>query len=217
GGSSVKVGRRNPNLNQLPPVTPITYTTSWDTTSMPASQLSEFRLNDVTVQYGEHDPLATTKPAFRATGDSGSCHTNVQCPVGENWSAAVRSTVLLVIGNQILCTGVLVNNAEQDERPLLMTADHCQIRQSDSDGGYPPESVIAVFKFQSAQCGSNVGQSALRKVFGERLLFRDPASDVSLPSCRQGPLRSTTRTTPVGMPQVGRLALARRCTIHRRT
>ncbi|MEQ9010345.1 hypothetical protein, partial [Algiphilus sp.] len=33
GGSSVKVGRRNPNLNQLPPVTPITYTTSWDTTA----------------------------------------------------------------------------------------------------------------------------------------------------------------------------------------
>ena len=62
-----------------------------------------------------------------------SCSINVVCPEDEtwrqennwqvdyNWQAEVNSVVRISTG----CTGVLVNNAREDEKPYVLTAHHC--------------------------------------------------------------------------------------------
>ena len=75
----------------------------------------------------------------------------------------VRSTVLLIINGTIGCSGVLVNNTENDGKPYLLTAVHCL--NNDLENGiykdmdyYITQSgtVIAFFNFNRPVCDSKL-------------------------------------------------------------
>ncbi|MGB0212472.1 trypsin-like serine peptidase [Algiphilus sp.] len=149
----------------------------------PSSMISALRIGDAELHYGVH-PLdgATTKDV----GDAGGCHNNVACPLGDDWDRAIRATVLLVIGNQLVCNGTLINNTLRDRDPLVLTADHCGIRSSEDDG-FTADSVAAVFNFQSRQCNADTGFATNEVLAGERLLYRDRLSDTALIRLSQAP------------------------------
>ncbi|WP_420428709.1 hypothetical protein [Algiphilus sp.] len=147
--------------------------------TLPAAALSELRFGDTTLQYGVV-ALDDRRPQTKAEGDAGNCHNNVACPVGDDWPLAIDATVLLIIGNQVVCNGALLNNTRSDGSPLIITADHCGIR-SDGDGdGFPADSVTAIFNFQSTQCDRSAGVSDEDRINGATLLYRDTRSDTSL-------------------------------------
>ena len=75
-----------------------------------------------------------------------SCSINVACSEGSGWSREIGATVKIVLGSG-MCTGVLVNNTEEDEMPYVLTANHC----GHATAG---QSVNWVFKFnyQSDTC-----------------------------------------------------------------
>jgi hypothetical protein len=56
---------------------------------------------------------------------SGRCNIDLSCDsAGTEWMKEARSVaVLLTDENQMYCTGVLLNNAEQDGRQLLLTVN----------------------------------------------------------------------------------------------
>ncbi len=59
-------------------------------------------------------------------GNSGNCQVDVNCsPEGDNWQNEKRGVAKILINGTGLCTGSLINNVEQDCRPLFLTADHC--------------------------------------------------------------------------------------------
>jgi len=147
--------------------------------SLPAASLSELRFGDSTVQYGIH-ALDGSRPMTKAEGDAGNCHNNVACPVGDDWPTAIDATVLLIIGNQIVCNGALLNNTSSDGAPLIITADHCGIRSDSNGEGFPAASVTAVFNFQSQQCQSSSGVSDEDRINGATLLYRERRSDTNL-------------------------------------
>ncbi len=74
------------------------------------------------------------------------CSINVKCSEGNGWSREIGATVKIIQGSGN-CTGVLVNNTNEDETPYVLTANHC-------GGASEGQSVNWVFKFnyQSATC-----------------------------------------------------------------
>lgn len=151
----------------------------------PAAATSEVRLGEVEAHYGLRrlDGGANTK----AQGDAGDCHNDVACPEGDGWDSAIRSTTLLIIGNQLVCNGVLLNNTREDGDPLMITADHCGIRSDDNPEGFPADSVTAVFNFQAQQCDSNENVDQEDRIDGAELLYRDRRSDTSLIRLERAP------------------------------
>lgn len=79
-------------------------------------------------------------------GNSGYCNINVRCPEGDDWQEAKRSVVRLIINNQYLCTGSIVNNLRFDKRPLLLTANHCIGNVTMA------ANTIAYFNYESPTC-----------------------------------------------------------------
>lgn len=65
----------------------------------------------------------------RGLGDSGDCHYDVNCSVGEAFDAhrdqLKKAVALLNLGNGYLCSAVLLNNAKEDKTPYVLTANHC--------------------------------------------------------------------------------------------
>lgn len=58
-------------------------------------------------------------------GGSGSCQINVNCSLGTNWQNEKKSVVCLVSGGSEFCTGALVNDVPMDQKPYVLTANHC--------------------------------------------------------------------------------------------
>ena len=65
----------------------------------------------------------------RGYGDSQSCHVNVNCFEGQNWQNEKRAVALILSGGHRLCTGSLINNTANNQKPYLLTADHCLCTQ----------------------------------------------------------------------------------------
>ncbi len=58
-------------------------------------------------------------------GNSGNCQVDVNCSEGNAWQNQKKGVAKILINGTGLCTGSLINNVEQDCRPLFLTADHC--------------------------------------------------------------------------------------------
>lgn len=56
---------------------------------------------------------------------SGSCNVNINCPDGEDWQIEKNAVAHLVIMDQYVCSGALINNTSYDGTPYLLTANHC--------------------------------------------------------------------------------------------
>lgn len=117
---------------------------------------------------------AGNNPKAAIGEDAGTCNIDVVCVEGNNWRNEIRSTVLLVTTNQSLCTGSLVSNTRQDDRALVLTANHCGIRSTNIG------SVTAYFNTQSTSCGGNQNGRIDQNIDGGTFLARDDNSDFTL-------------------------------------
>ncbi len=88
-------------------------------------------------------------------GGSDDCEINAACsPEGDGWQTVKRSVVKIKVkvgGGLYWCSGVLLNNANYDKTPYVLTADHCAFK-----GGYAsPEDVnlwLFFFNYESTGC-----------------------------------------------------------------
>lgn len=83
-------------------------------------------------------------------GASGACESDVRCDVGDAWPNEIRAAVLITIADgrsAYLCSGALVNNTAQDDRALILTANHCGITAQNVRSTY------AYFNVERAGCG----------------------------------------------------------------
>lgn len=62
--------------------------------------------------------------AAKALGHAGSCHMDVNCPIGIGWENQ-RNSVAVVISGGNACSGALVNNTSGRIIPYYLTANHC--------------------------------------------------------------------------------------------
>ncbi len=86
-------------------------------------------------------------------GRSDTCNIDINCLEGDDWQIAKRSVVRLI--NDELCTGVLLNNTNEDGKPYLFTAAHCVFDRF--SGEY--EQTIFYFNYESPSCSGPDGDS----------------------------------------------------------
>lgn len=154
----------------------------------PAEHSSEvaFKLSEAYHGYrnliGADSASEGNTPKAAVGSDSGSCNIDVVCSAGNNWRDEIRSTVLLVVANQTLCSGSLVSNTQQNDRPLILTANHCLIRSTNVTN------VTAYFNVQSSSCGGNQNGRLDQNIVGSTFLARDENSDFTLFALASPPL-----------------------------
>jgi PKD repeat protein len=62
------------------------------------------------------------------TGVSDPCEVNINCPEGINWQEQKQGVARIYVkdvSGYFWCSGSLVNNTRQDQKPYLLTANHC--------------------------------------------------------------------------------------------
>ncbi len=83
-------------------------------------------------------------PPFR--GASESCNIDVVCPEGDPWANEIPSVGVYTLQGWWTCTGFMVNNTAEDQRPLFMTADHCGITNGNDS------SLVVYWNHQNSYC-----------------------------------------------------------------
>lgn len=117
--------------------------------------------NEVVIEYDlpknadAKDPFVITNLAhdyknfYKLAGSSGSCNLDVNCPQVANWHKEKNGVCKLLINSIELCSGVLINNARNDGRPFVLTANHCISNDSMANR------TLFIFNYEKDSCGSS--------------------------------------------------------------
>ena len=102
-------------------------------------------------------------------GKSGTCNVDVACPPGAGWEDQADATVLIMSSGRC-CSGVLLNNTNNDATPFILTARHCG------------DMTNAVFQFnwKRPRCGGGQPQAQSDTIQGSTRVVRDIALDFQL-------------------------------------
>lgn len=129
---------------------------------IPAGEVKNLKLTLEYINYGYRStflPMVT----INEVGDSAECQINVACPQGDNWRDQIRSVALYHITRQdgsFWCTGTLINNTAEDDKPYFLTAFHCLDEYAD-EVLYDPQGVAAsmvfYWNFQAVTCSQTGG------------------------------------------------------------
>lgn len=83
----------------------------------------------------------------RPLGEAGLCNMDVYCQGASMMLKEKQAVVQLVIAGTDLCTGTLLNNAQRDKTPYLITAGHCIFSAADA------QQTVFSFNYESPYCG----------------------------------------------------------------
>ncbi|MCP4553377.1 MAG: T9SS type A sorting domain-containing protein [Bacteroidetes bacterium] len=111
-------------------------------------------------------------------GDSDPCEVNVNCSEGEYWQNQKRSVVMIVVNrNSVLrcCSGALINNANQDFTPYLLTAEHCCEYANASDYS----NLVFYFNYETSNCENPNQEPTPNTMTGSQLLAKASLSQGS--------------------------------------
>jgi len=113
---------------------------------------------------------------------SGSCNVNINCVQGADWQVEKNAVVHLVILDQYVCTGSLINNTSYDAAPYVLTANHCISTYNAATN------TEFVFNYEYADCE---GTQPLTKkyIYGSDLIAtgKDGKIDFSLVKMKETP------------------------------
>ncbi len=101
------------------------------------------------------------------------CNVDINCPPGDAWQTEKRAVVKFVRGGIWLCSGSLINNARNDGRPLLLTANHTIGTATHA------EQSIFFFRYERPTCDSGNG-TLQYSLSGSKLLATTSKLDFSL-------------------------------------
>lgn len=133
---------------------------------LPAGQHPDAFVAVHSVQQGYRD--------IRQGRKSGSCNIDTACPEANAWTEAVRATARITINGTSLCSAVLLNNTDNDGRPLLLTANHCGLTPANA------AATVVYWNFETSECGGTPDGSLGQAQSGATLLASNPDPDFAL-------------------------------------
>ncbi len=80
---------------------------------------------------------------------AGSCNVDVNCELAEDWESLKNSVCRIFIDGTEACTGTLVNNTSKDQKPYILTANHCYRDHINGE-----ENSVFLFNYESPYCGN---------------------------------------------------------------
>jgi len=105
---------------------------------------------------------------------AGACNIDVVCPEGDPWRKEIRAEARYTVDGGFLCSGSMINNAQKDGRPFMLTAYHCHITSSAAP------SVVVYWNHQSENCGDLGGGTLDEFTTGSTLRASYDATDMTL-------------------------------------
>jgi V8-like Glu-specific endopeptidase len=142
----------------------------------PAAYAHEGYLHIDMVTYGYRTvmdrPLEEAKSG--PFGNAGQCNINVNCPEGLPYDLEKRSVAVIVVNNNGLCSGSLINTVVQNGVPYFLTANHCLPSNTNNTNTW-----VFYFNHEAATCGGNQGPQQY-SISGASLLASSAESDFAL-------------------------------------
>ena len=135
--------------------------------AVPTDLVGELQLEIGSVNRGYRD-------VFELKSQS-SCNVDVACSQADGYRDIIRSVGMITIHGDISCTGALLNNTSQDDRPYFLTAHHCGIASANDAA-----SVVVYWNYESPTCGAWSGGSLERYQTGAHLRSGYPETDFTL-------------------------------------
>jgi hypothetical protein len=93
----------------------------------PLSVSNDVRLNIESITHGYRN--ADSFKNQKNLNSSGDCNLDVDCSIGSDWDPLKelnkKSVGILISGGSSFCSGALVNNTANDQKPYFLTANHC--------------------------------------------------------------------------------------------
>ena len=109
----------------------------------------------------------------RGFGDSGSCEVNVNCIEGNNYENQMDGVARISIkigSSSYWCSGVLMNNTEEDFKPYLLTADHCAYYNGNYASQADMYQWLFYFNYQANGCDDPVSEPEYKSMLGASLI-----------------------------------------------
>ncbi|MEE4244811.1 MAG: PKD domain-containing protein [Kangiellaceae bacterium] len=100
--------------------------------------------------------------------ESGICNNDVVCSVGDPWRDEIRSVARIAISSPRgtgLCTGSLVNNTSNNNRPYFLSANHCGITDTTAP------SMVFYWNYENSVCDARPNTGSLTQ-FSSGSTFR---------------------------------------------
>lgn len=114
-------------------------------------------------------------------GLSAPCMIDVNCPEGFGWGNEKKSVALILYYNSqdrlaALCSGALINNTEDDGRPLFLSANHCT---TGVGAAYNYSTWVFLFNHEMLNCDGSIYNYG-NSTYGSTLLANGTISDYLL-------------------------------------
>ncbi|WP_346860999.1 T9SS type A sorting domain-containing protein [uncultured Draconibacterium sp.] len=77
---------------------------------------------------------------------AGSCNIDVNCEIGDPWNQVKNSVCRLIVDGDEICSGTLINNTAEDQKPYVLSASHCY------DAWDLAETTVYTFSYESPYC-----------------------------------------------------------------
>lgn len=77
---------------------------------------------------------------------AGACNVDINCDVAEHFSDVKNSVCRMIVNGAEVCTGTLLNNTSENQKPYILSAEHCYDKISYA------ETTVYVFGFESPFC-----------------------------------------------------------------
>ncbi len=85
---------------------------------------------------------------------AGACNIDVNCDLGNDWQEVKNSVCRMIVNGVEVCSGALVNNTAEDQKPYIISAAHCY------DKWEYAETSVYVFNYESPFCAPLDGDPA---------------------------------------------------------
>ena len=146
--------------------------------------LAEFSGRNLIVEYFEPNlpefsgelVLGSVSQAYVDFQNTAVARIGINCPAGQNWQEEKTCVCLMSFNDSqysYYCTGALVNNVKQDEKPYFLTANHCLNTAAEAS------TLVTYFNYENSTCSSS-DASNKQTLSGATLKSTNSYSDFSL-------------------------------------
>jgi lysyl endopeptidase len=148
-----------------------------------AAGTGKIHLNELGHAYRMVPARRQTRAGGVGFGASVSCEVNVKCTEGNNWTDQKNAVMRMLVkqGSTMgWCSASLVNNANQDCTPYVLSADHCYQDELSGVLSSPHDlsQWLFYFHYESSTCADPVSEGALGNNFMTGCMYKAASLDM---------------------------------------
>jgi len=77
---------------------------------------------------------------------AGNCNIDINCEISKEWKDVKDAVCRFIVNGREICSGVLINNSAEDQKPYILSAAHCY------DKPEYAETTVYTFNYESPYC-----------------------------------------------------------------